>query len=166
MIEYGNFSHKNAEETRRKSERIGKTCTGASFCVSTLEPVSHGFSSPYDVLLQGNPATSGCCSKCWRDNLKKQGASEAASPVVKKPQPVEEHLDSPMPDAKPEDEIKPVEAPAAEAPKKKKGKKKLSYKAMMKDMMVAQSADEKAEKEKDALRKVTGGGAFQKIEKI
>lgn len=51
------------------------------------------------------------------------------------------------------------------APKKKKGKKK-SYKAMMAGMMSTQANSEKAEKEKEALRKVTGGGAFSKVEKI
>jgi len=84
-----------------------------------------------------------------------------------------------MPDAKPVVTESKVEEPeeeeeehgstpgAADAtPKKKKGKKKLSYKNMMAGMMHAQNESQKAEKEKDALRKVTGGGAFTKIEKI
>ena len=53
-----------------------------------------------------------------------------------------------------------------ETPKKKKGKKKQSYKSMMASMMHTQNMPSKAEKEKEALRKVTGGGAFSKIEKI
>lgn len=120
----------------------------------------------FDVPFQGNTATSGCCSKCWRENQKKEGATTASTaPVLTKPQPVEP-VDSAMPDAKSEEEAEQVEAPLQEAPKKKKGKKKLSYKAMMKGMMHAQADEHKAELEKEALRKVTGGGAFQKIEKI
>lgn len=80
-----------------------------------------------------------------------------------------------MPDAKPvvveskpeepkEEEVE--ESTSAETPKKKKGKKKQSYKSMMAGMMHTQSGASKAEKEKEALRKVTGGGAFSKIEKI
>ena len=53
-----------------------------------------------------------------------------------------------------------------ETPKKKKGNKKQSYKSMIASMMNAQNVPAKAEKEKEALRKVTGGGAFTKIEKI
>ena len=79
-----------------------------------------------------------------------------------------------MPDAKPDDvdttpeeprEKEPSEEVAA-TPTKKKKKKKQSYKSMMAGMMTTQTGATKAEKEKDALRKVTGGGAFQKIEKI
>lgn len=117
-------------------------------------------------MTQGNPATSGCCSKCWRENQKKSGASAAAaSPIVTKQQPVEPD-ESSMPDAMPKEEVIQLEALSADALKKKKGKKKLSYKAMMKGMMHSQGDEVKAEIEKEALLKVTGGGAFQKIEKI
>jgi hypothetical protein len=54
--------------------------------------------------------------------------------------------------------------PPATPPKKKKGKK-ASYKSMMAGMMVS-SPSRDVEKDKEALRKVTGGGAFKKIEKI
>jgi hypothetical protein len=46
-----------------------------------------------------------------------------------------------------------------------KKKKKTSYKNMLADMM-KQSPDRDIEKEKEALRKVTGGGVFSKIDKI
>jgi hypothetical protein len=116
-------------------------------------------------MLQGNPATSGCCSKCWRENQKKAGASAAAaSPIVTKHHSVEPDEPS-MPDAMLKEEVIQLEAPSADA-LKKKGKKKLSYKAMMKGMMHSQGDEVKAEIEKEALLKVTGGGAFQKIEKI
>jgi len=58
-------------------------------------------------------------------------------------------------------------APAATsstAPKKKK--KKASYKNMMKGMMQSNSPTKDIEAEKEALRKVTGGGTFTKIDKI
>lgn len=51
-----------------------------------------------------------------------------------------------------------------EAPKKKKKKKKASYKDMMKSLTA--SAERDADKEKEQLRKVTGGGTFSKIDKI
>ena len=77
-----------------------------------------------------------------------------------------EHTKATEPTVKPDEEITEEAVPSGEALKKKKGKKKLSYKAMMKGMMHTQSDEQKAEIEKEALLKVTGGGAFQKIEKI
>jgi predicted ATP-grasp superfamily ATP-dependent carboligase len=55
----------------------------------------------------------------------------------------------------------PVPPVAATSLKKKK---KASYKSMMAGMMTSSQKD--IEKEKELLRKVTGGGAFSKIEKI
>ena len=57
-------------------------------------------------------------------------------------------------------------APAANAPAKKKKKKKTSYKNMMASMMKETTKDVKDSSKDDAIRKVTGGGAFSKIEKI
>lgn len=57
-------------------------------------------------------------------------------------------------------------APAANAPAKKKKKKKASYKNMMASMMKETTKDAKDTFKDDAIRKVTGGGAFSKIEKI
>lgn len=59
---------------------------------------------------------------------------------------------------------KPPAAPTSTAPKKKK--KKASYKSMMAGMMNSNSPTKDIEKEKESLRKVTGGGAFSKIDKI
>eukprot|EP00534_Pseudo-nitzschia_fraudulenta_P001269 CAMPEP_0201135778 /NCGR_PEP_ID=MMETSP0850-20130426/54508_1 /ASSEMBLY_ACC=CAM_ASM_000622 /TAXON_ID=183588 /ORGANISM="Pseudo-nitzschia fraudulenta, Strain WWA7" /LENGTH=181 /DNA_ID=CAMNT_0047406989 /DNA_START=776 /DNA_END=1321 /DNA_ORIENTATION=+ len=62
-----------------------------------------------------------------------------------------------------------VTAVVANAPaKKKKKKKKTSYKNMMASMMKETSRDpvDKDSAKDDAIRKVTGGGAFSKIEKI
>lgn len=50
------------------------------------------------------------------------------------------------------------------SPKKKK--KKTSYKAMMAGMTQRTLDSSKIEKEKADLRKVTGGGAFSKVDKI
>ena len=60
-------------------------------------------------------------------------------------------------------ETKPVAAPAATAPKKKK--KKASYKNMMANMMAGTEKKDVA-KEREALAKGLGGGAFSKIDKI
>lgn len=60
-----------------------------------------------------------------------------------------------------EDEKKP-EAPATTLKKKKK---KTTYKNLMAGMLKS-SPDRDVDKEKEALRKVTGGGTFSKIEKI
>jgi hypothetical protein len=47
----------------------------------------------------------------------------------------------------------------------KKKKKKTSYKAMMQSM-TKPSGTRDAEKDKETIRKATGGGAFSKIDKI
>lgn len=110
------------------------------------------------------------------DKQKKQGNDAVATLPPKKPQ-LSAPADAAMPDVKPvvvdgkteepkEKETDAEEPVSAAAPKKNKGKKKLSYKSMMAGMMHTQSESTKADKEKEALRKVTGGGAFQKIEKI
>jgi len=54
----------------------------------------------------------------------------------------------------------PVAAPA------KKKKKKATYKSMMAGMQGGNSASRDVEKEKEILKKMTGGGQFQKIDKI
>ena len=48
---------------------------------------------------------------------------------------------------------------------KKKKKKKKGYKNLLADMM-KESGERDVEKEKDNIKKVTGGGAFVKIDKI
>ena len=55
-------------------------------------------------------------------------------------------------------------AAVANAPAKKKKKKKASYKNMMASMMKETSNKDSAKD--DAIRRVTGGGAFSKIDKI
>ena len=65
-----------------------------------------------------------------------------------------------------EDLTETTQSPKVTAPKPlKKKKKKQSYKAMMASMT---KRDDKKDisKEKENLKKVTGGGAFSKIDKI
>ena len=127
----------------------------------------------------GSEATGGCCSKCWMDSLKKTNPSTATtststSTATTSSQPMEicqETSPSRQPDEKPAavesaptDEAK--EQPAAAAlPVKKKKKKKASYKNMMATMMAGTETKD-VEKEREALGKGLGGGAFSKIEKI
>ena len=146
-----------------------------TFCISLLFLTWH-LSSPY-FTKQGNGATDGCCSKCWRDMQKsKEQEATAVATQPQQPKPVapavEEETKSVPMETEPtlSSEQQPQqssEAPAevaAEVPKKKKVKKK-SYKNMMASMMNTESKKD-SEKEKEAIQKVTGGGAFTKIEKI
>eukprot|EP00934_Nitzschia_sp_Nitz4_P006562 Nitzschia sp. Nitz4//scaffold8_size234185//195358//196167//NITZ4_001291-RA/size234185-augustus-gene-0.277-mRNA-1//-1//CDS//3329559908//6552//frame0 len=116
----------------------------------------------------GNAATGGCCSKCFRDQQKKETVVSVAPATVPTKPEVSSLSDTATSGSIVSEMIEPeVVAPApVAAPKKKSGKKKQSYKSMMAGMLSTQNCSAKAEKEKDALRKVTGGGAFSKIEKI
>lgn len=126
---------------------------------------------------QGSNATGDCCSKCYNEILKKEGAS--ASPVAA-PAPTQQPSTPTVAatTAAPTTTTPVVEAPTtvatttavepttvAEPQKKKKKKKKISYKNMMAGMM-EQNGPRDAEKEKEGIKKVTGGGAFSKIDKI
>jgi len=136
----------------------------------------------------GNAATGGCCSKCWIDVQKSKeavaSAPEICTKIAEKPVPlpvkveVNETTDSSTTTPKSSASVVPetavtetpavtesAPAPVANAPaKKKKKKKKTSYKNMMASMMKESSNKDTAKI--DAIRKVTGGGAFSKIEKI
>jgi hypothetical protein len=99
---------------------------------------------------------------------KKQGIMQASMPMAaaeqpKQPEPVPEPMEvEELVATEPEasvDEAKPL------ADDQKKKKKKTSYKNMLKDMMKS-TPERDIEKEKEKLRQVTGGGQFQKIEKI
>lgn len=61
-------------------------------------------------------------------------------------------------------EASPMKVTTA-APAVLKKKKKTSYKAMMASMTTS-DAPRDIEKEKDSIRKATGGGAFAKVDKI
>ena len=136
---------------------------------------------------QGSNATGDCCSKCWA-SLKPENIPAMATtpPVVEltsgkaeadvKEEDVME-TEAPPPSIASADEsttIKSLEDKQTTAdsmvvdspvttPAKKK-KKKTSYKSMMAGMLEEKTRD--IEKEKEKLRGVTGGGTFQKIDKI
>jgi hypothetical protein len=99
--------------------------------------------------------------------MQKKNEVTVAAPAKPKPvrAPVEEL--EPM-DIEPDDASVPpavkVPEPAASPPIKKK-KKKASYKDMMAGITHSSNVRD-LEKEKESLRKVTGGGAFSKIDKI
>ena len=137
------------------------------------------------VLGQGSNATGDCCSKCWKGiqaQQKKSGdegtaatESEAhASPMettaVEKAAAA--HLAEPAPmeveqvvnDSQESPMLAEKDAPVASLPSKKKKKKK-GYKNMMASMMEGHKIRDN-EKDKESLRKVVGGGAFSKIDKI
>uniref|UniRef100_A0A7S2HUR5 A20-type domain-containing protein n=1 Tax=Helicotheca tamesis TaxID=374047 RepID=A0A7S2HUR5_9STRA len=133
----------------------------------------------------GSNATGDCCSKCWSQisDREKKTEKKPASPAeqadvkkcVKVPTAPKPEAPVAVPETKPSVEETKASAPAPEskavAPtdaakvsKKKKKKKKATYKNMMADMMKGDGRD--TQKEKEDLRKVTGGGTFTKIEKI
>lgn len=108
---------------------------------------------------QGSNATGDCCSKCFNALQKSSVPTPAPPAPVAAPEPTVEV--SPPPVAAPE----PTAAPAVSEPIKKKKKKKTSYKNMLAGMMEG-SGTRDVEKEKDTIKKVTGGGQFSKIDKI
>lgn len=79
---------------------------------------------------------------------------------------VEESLPSPTfaPSEMEMDETAEAEAPADE--KKRKKKKKTSYRSMMTSMTKRTKDESDIQKEREELRKVTGGGTFSKIDRI
>ncbi len=171
-----------------------QSCEIPPLRVDTRVPLTI-ISLPPSLLLiqQGSNATGDCCSKCWNDANKKAGASAAAAapaPAVAVQQPSQPPaVSSPAPappaaavaatsTSTPDVEMADVE-PAAAAPvveskpaaatsppaKKKKSKKKKGYKNLLAGMMEG-SGTRDAEQEKKSIEKVTGGGAFVKIDKI
>ena len=99
---------------------------------------------------------------------KKQGLDVApAEPVKSEPEPMEITVSETtmVVDEPPQAEVAVEDQSMAEAPKKKK-KKKASYKTLMAGVLQSSSPSRDVEKEKEGLRKVTGGGAFIKVEKI
>ncbi len=126
-------------------------------------------------MTQGSGATGDCCSKCWNDLQKKQGGGVAEQPteMVSTPAPVVQCLPTSEPSPMEVDDIvqeeivvETVEALSTASTPLKKKKKKASYKSMMASMLQSSSPSRDLEQEKESLRKVTGGGAFSKIDKI
>ena len=93
-----------------------------------------------------------------------QSAPSLAPVPVSEPTPMEEDHPEPVEQA-PALEPVPV-ADAKPEEKKRKKKKKTSYRSMMSNMAKRTSDEVDIEKEKESLRKVTGGGKFSKIDRI
>lgn len=118
------------------------------------------------------------CSKCWNENQKKdQTCDSTNSTATSTPMEVDSVQCSPVPaETRTEASNTPaasvaeaeapmeIEAPVVKKSPKKK-KKKASYKSMMAGMTQRNNSSS-IEKDKAELRKVTGGGAFSKIDKI
>jgi hypothetical protein len=130
----------------------------------------------------GNTATEGCCSKCWREQQKKENdvgneSSTRTQGAVTEAAPTLMEVDTPQhapalaeTETVAESAVLSVKEAETEAPVEKKvvkkKKKKTSYKAMMASMTQRTKNEADIAREKANLRKVTGGGAFTKIDKI
>lgn len=115
----------------------------------------------------GNNATGDYCSKCWRELQAREGNVPAApaTSVCVETTSMEDISSPPVaPTEKESTPMKDSETPQKKTMKKKK-KKKTSYKSMMAAMTQGNNEYD-IEKEKESLRKVTGGGTFSKIDKI
>ena len=140
---------------------------------------------------QGSDATGDCCSKCWA-SLKPKNASATsrgvgggepdkamATVTVADPDPSSDKVETDSKDVTEPSASTAEEPTKMSSPEKavdflavdtlspaKKKKKKTSYKSMMAGMLKGNLASRDIEKEKEKLMEVTGGGAFQKIDKI
>lgn len=125
----------------------------------------------------GSSATGDCCSKCWGEMQKKKNNSSgepnnaSSTTCIPTSSPMEVDAPAASRPAQPETASSPAAPevemkPAADKVVKKKKKKKTSYKSMMADMTKRTKDEKDIQKEKEGLRKVTGGGTFSKIDKI
>lgn len=128
----------------------------------------------------GSKTTGDYCSKCWRELQQREGKREECI-AVQSPAPSSNVVDKSVESSQLEKKctVKPQKSesvveqavePSNEIPIsksiKKKSKKKGSYSSMMAGIVRGNSSLRDMEKEKEEIRKVTGGGTFQKIEKI
>mmetsp|Transcript_17033 Transcript_17033/g.29323 ORF Transcript_17033/g.29323 Transcript_17033/m.29323 type:complete len:147 (+) Transcript_17033:133-573(+) len=123
----------------------------------------------------GSNATGDCCSRCWAtikpkdDATNKKGSDDDSNSPAKKIQNDSSELVAPsalgMDKPSSTDTTATTNTADPPSPAKKK-KKKASYKSMMAGMLEGNSKTRDVEKEKEKLKKVTGGGQFQKIDKI
>ena len=90
--------------------------------------------------------------------------SPPSGPVSRPVETYQEPMDICQEIPEPTPELAAPPAATVSVPKKKKTK--TSYKALMAGMLSAQDASRKAEKEREALSKGLGGGAFVKVDKI
>lgn len=137
----------------------------------------------------GSNVTGDCCSKCWAsikpkdDTPNNKGGSGVESENTTAKVADADQTSKPQTDAKVESEPsasraeglakktplpkEDVPSAAADLPSPvKKKKKKATYRNMMAGMLEGTSASRDVEKEKEKLKEVTGGGQFQKVDKI
>jgi len=156
-------------------------CTFSRFNLSFSRRPAHS---------QGSNATGDCCSKCYNEIIARKGKDEesaedqqqddqpqaaapsAPAPADPTPMEVDPAPTNPTPPSAEvgEEEKKPEAAVASPAPEpakktKKKKKKKGGYKNMMADMLTG-SPEGSRDIDREEIRKVTGGGAFTKIDRI
>jgi len=130
----------------------------------------------------GSNATGDMCSKCWREKnpapersdpppavaVPSSSAESTSSIPVERETPISMDVDN---DLKLEFLPSMEETPSLSkalplVTKKQSKKKKASYKSLMSNMLQGTPVKKDIEKEKEDLRKVTGGGNFIKVDKI
>merc|ERR1711862_1003093 len=132
----------------------------------------------------GSNANGDLCSKCWNDKQAREGKiKKAAAPVATSPPVINQTSQSQQQEVKTDsvsnapttkvsfitednDAAKKPPAVTTTTTAVKKKKKKSSYKNMMAGIVQNNIPERSIDKEKDGIRKVTGGGAFSKIDKI
>jgi len=132
----------------------------------------------------GNKATGECCSKCWLEQLRQKkeissltrlskfdpnltpAASQMTTPISSMVSDTSTHRPS-LPSTKVTRSIMEKNLISQSSTGSKKKKKGISYKTLMASMTKGcVKTDSDLEKEKESLRKVTGGGNFSKIDRI
>ncbi|KAL7446549.1 hypothetical protein ACHAXH_008321 [Discostella pseudostelligera] len=132
----------------------------------------------------GSNATGDCCSKCWNELRKKQGAtatpaaaantatatphspsSTTTAPVITTTAVTADDATTSAIATAPSFTTTTDPVAATASPAKKKKTKKTSYKNMLAGMMEG-SGPRDVTKDKESIQKVTGGGAFVKVDKI
>jgi len=132
----------------------------------------------------GNKATGECCSKCWLEQLRQKkeiSSSSSLSKVNTNLSPATSQMTTPVssmesdtsshrpsfPSTKETQSIMEKNLISQSSTGSKKKKKGISYKTLMASMTKGcVKTDSDLEKEKESLRKVTGGGNFSKIDRI
>eukprot|EP00816_Leptocylindrus_hargravesii_P013478 CAMPEP_0196826024 /NCGR_PEP_ID=MMETSP1362-20130617/93397_1 /TAXON_ID=163516 /ORGANISM="Leptocylindrus danicus, Strain CCMP1856" /LENGTH=155 /DNA_ID=CAMNT_0042206553 /DNA_START=480 /DNA_END=947 /DNA_ORIENTATION=+ len=133
----------------------------------------------------GSSTSGDCCSKCWREKTKEEEKSNAdavvstnasmdvkkspiseTSKILQKSEVKETRQKLDFETSKTVVVATPNSKAKVEKKPPKKKKTKLSYKNMLTGMLKPSKKHRDVEAEKQALRKVTGGGAFTKVDKI
>merc|ERR1712071_559307 len=133
----------------------------------------------------GSGTSGDCCSKCWRGTTKQEEKSNTdavvstsasmdvkkspiseTSKILQKSEVKETRQKLDFETSKTVVTTQKSKVKVEKKPPKKKKKTKFSYKNMLTGIMKTSQKQRDVEAEKQALRKVTGGGAFTKVDKI